>query len=715
MEHIVRTCCQSSHSECGVLVHVEGGKVTRIEGDPAHPFSKGFTCVKARAQADLIDHPDRVRHPLRRAGARGCGRWEQITWPEALEGIAAGLTQVKESYAPECIATIHGTGPRQSSPATAILANALGSPNVISTDLHICYAPSVLIGACTFGHSVMMELGPDYGNAKCILVWGANPQMSHGPRGRDIIDAKSRGSKLVVVDPRRTPLAGRADLWLQVRPGTDAALALGMINVIIEEEIFEKDFVAEWCHGFDKLKEHVRDFRPEKAAEITWVPPEQIRAAARLYATTKPAAFHHRVAIEHNTNSAQTLRALNILIGLTGNIDRKGGNLISQPVEGYIKGHAIYAGLDERFRLDAEVEKKRIGFKEYPLITGGGPIRAFTFVPAPLAVRSMLEGKPYAIKALYCAGGNPMVNQQNTRRVREALLRLDLLVVADFFLNPTAELADYVLPVTSWLERDECCDGMYMDGIAARQKVIEPPPDCWDDMKIIIELVKRIPWAHKRFIPWNDTGEFNDFRVRGAGVGFEEFKQKGYITVPHQYKKYEKSGFKTPTGKVELYSTIFEQFGYDPLPTYKEPPESPVSTPELLAEFPLILISGGRYIGYFHSEGRQISRLRKLVPDPLIQIHPDTAGAKGIRDGDWVWVETPRVRGERVKLKTRITTDVDPRVVHADHAWWFPEKPAPEHGCFDSNIAVVLSDDPPRDPVCCSVPTRGTLCKIYPV
>jgi anaerobic selenocysteine-containing dehydrogenase len=714
MEKIMRTCCQSSHCECGVLVHVENGKVTKIAGDPDHPFTKGFICVKAQAQPQLIYHTDRLKYPLTRAGERGSGKWKRISWEEALDSIATKLTEIKEAYAPESIASIHGTGPRSSTPASTVLAHALGSPNVISTDLHICYAPSTVVGVCTFGHSVMMEVGPDYGAAQCVLVWGANPVASHGPRGRDILDAKKRGAKLIVVDPRRIQLAQKADLWVQIRPGTDAALALGMIRIIIEEELYDKDFVTRWCHGFDKLKDHVEPFTPEKAAEITWIPAEQIREAARLYARTKPAAFHHRVALEHNINSTQTLRALNILIALTGNIDVEGGNLISQPVEGYIRGHAIYAGADSRFRLAPEIEEKRIGSKDYPLISGGGPVRAFTFVHAALSVEAMLTGRPYPIKALYCAGGSPLVTQQHVKRVREALKKVELFVVADFFLNPTAELADYVLPVTNWLERDECCDVMYLNGIAARQKVVEPPFECWDDMKIAIELVKRIPWADRRFLPWNDVNEFNEFRVEGVGLSFEEFKKKGYVTVPRKYKKYEASGFKTPTGKVELYSTIFEELGYDPLPTFTEPPESPVSTPQLAQDYPYILITGGRHIGYFHSEGRQIPRLRKLVPDPQIEIHPATAKEKGIAPGDWVWVETPKVKDERVKLKAKITPDIDPRVVHADHAWWFPEEPPPEHGCFDSNIAVVLSDDPPRDPVCGSVPIRGTLCRIYP-
>jgi len=715
MEKVVRTCCQSSHSECGVLVHVRDGKVAKIEGDPNHPFSRGYICVKAQAQPQLIYHADRLKYPMKRAGERGSGKWQRVSWDQALDDIAVKLTKVRETYAPESFATTHGTGPRPSSPATTALARALGSPNVISTDLHICYAPSVLMGICTLGHSVLMEVGPDYRAAECIIVWGGNPVNSHGPRGRDVLDAKRRGAKLIVIDPRRIQLAQKADLWLQVRPATDAALALGMIRLIIEEELYDKDFVTRWCHGFERLKERVQPYTPEKVAEITWVPAEQIREAARLYATTKPAALHQRVAVEHNINSSQTLRALNILIALTGNIDVKGGNLIPQPVEGYLPGRAIYGGQDPRFGLDPEIEAKRIGSKEYPLIAGAGPVKGFTFVHAGLATEAMLNGKPYPIKALYCAGGNPLVNQQNVKKLREALLKLDLLVVADFFMTPMAELADYVLPVTNWLERDECCDGSYMDTIAARQKVVEPPGECWDDMKIAIEQVKRLPWADRHFISWNSVEEFNELRIKGMGLSFEEFKQKGYVTVPHKYRKYEGSGFKTPTGKVELYSTIFEELGYDPLPYFVEPPEGPVSTPELLQDYPYILITGGKHINYFHSEGRQIPRLRKLVPDPQIEIHPATAQQQEIKAGDWVWVETPKVKGERVKLKAKLTTDIDPRVVHADHAWWFPEKPAPDHGCYDSNIAVVLSDDPPRDPVCGSVATRGTLCRIYPV
>jgi len=710
MEKIVRSVCQACHCECGVMVHVEDGKVAKVEGDPEHPMSRGFTCVKGRAEPQRLYHPDRLKYPLKRAGERGEGKWERVPWDDALNAIANNLTEIKEQYGSESIAAIHGTGPRASLCST-LLPFALGSPNRISVDLHICYAPSLAAEGVTVGHSIMMEEGPDYQASNCILVWGGNPLVSHPPRGNEIVEAqKKREAKLIVIDPRRTRLASQADLWLQIRPGTDVALALGMLNVIIDKGLYDKEFVDKWCYGFDKLEERVKEYTPEKVADITWIPASKIREAAGIYAMTKPATLHHRVAIEHNVNSTQTDRALIILIALTGNIDVKGGNLLPMEIEGYIPSSAL-SGAGRWLRPSPDVEEKRLGNKEFPLISG--PEARLPFVTSFLAVEAMLSGKPYPLKALYCAGANPVINVQKSKRVWDALKRLGLLVVADFFMTPTAELADYVLPVTTWLERDECCDIPYMNYISARQKVIEPISECWDDLKIVIELVKRIPWANRDIVPWNDITECYDWMVRGMGITFDEFKNKGYIVVPIQYKKYEGEGFDTPTGKVELYSTIFEKFGYDPLPGFNEPPESPVSTPDLLKDYPLILITGSRCMEYFHSEGRQVPRLRKRVPDPELEIHPGTAGEANIKDGDWIWIETPQVKGERIKLKAKLTSHIHPKVVHAPHGWWFPEKPAPEHGCFDSNINVVMSADPPREEICGSVPTRGTLCRIY--
>ncbi|WP_309493228.1 molybdopterin-dependent oxidoreductase [Candidatus Hecatella orcuttiae] len=716
MKRTVKTICQACHCECGVLVHVENERVVKIEGDPAFPLNRGFICVKGEKYSEFVEHLDRLKHPLKRVGERGGGKWRRISWDQALNEIAEKLTEIKEKYGSESIASIHGTGPRPTLYSTCLLVYALNSPNVGSVDLHICFAPSLIAENCTFGKSVMMEVGPDYENANCIVVWGGNPVVSHPPRGMEIIEAKQkRNVKLIVIDPRKTVLASQADLWLQVRPGTDVALALGMIYVILEEELYDKEFVEKWCHGFDALKEHLKQYPPERVADITWISAEKIKEAARIYATTKPAVLHHRVAVEHNLNSTQTNRALAVLIALTGNLDVKGGNLFSVNLEGYV-GDELLLGVGKEARAlrpDPSLEKRRIGSNVYPLTSGEEAL--LPFVNSLLLIDAILTSKPYPVKALFCGGGNPVINIQNSKKVWETLKKLELLVVVDFFMTPTAELADYVLPAAMWLERDDGCNLSYVNYIAARQKVIEPPSECWHDMKIVIELVKRIPWANRRFLPWNSVGEFNDWRVKGLGITFESFKKKGHIMTPLKYKKYESEGFKTPTGKVELYSTILEKYRYDPLLTYVEPPESPVGSPEFLEEYPLILITGSRHINYFHSEGRQIPSLRRLAPDPEIEIHPETATKMGIKDGDWVWVETPQVKGERVKFKAKLTAGIHPMVAHARHGWWFPEKPSPQHGCFESNINVITSDAPPREKICGSVRVRGTLCKVYKI
>jgi len=709
MEKTVRTVCQSCHCECGVLVRVKEGEVLEVRGDPEHPMNRGFICVKGLAAPQLVHHPDRLKYPLRRAGERGGGKWERVSWDEALEGIASELTNVKEQFGPESIASIHGTGPRASL-CSALVPFALGSPNRVSIDLHICFAPSLLAESVTVGHSIMMEDGPDYRESDCIVVWGGNPLASHPARGKDIVDAKrKRVAKLIVIDPRKTRLASQADLWLQVRPGTDDALALGMLNVIIEKKLYDHEFVENWCIGFEKLQERVEEYTPERVSEITWIPPHMIIEAAEIYATTKPAVLHHRVAIEHNINSTQTDRALIILIAITGNIDVKGGNLIPMHMDGYIPTVSI-AGAGPWLKPSQEIIEKRIGIKEYPLITG--PDALLPFVPSPLAVDAMLKGEPYPIRALYCAGANPLINVQNSKKVLKALLKLQLSVVVDFFMTPTAEFADYVLPATTWLERDEICDISYTDYIGSRQKAIEPLYESWDDLKIVIELVKKIPWANRKIVPWDNVYECYDWMLNGLGMRFDELAKMGCFSVEHEYKKHEKHGFDTPSGKVELYSKVFENHGYDPLPDYKEPPESPLSTPELMQDYPLILMTGGRSIAYFHSEGRQIPDLRKLVPDPLVEIHPETAKELDINDGDWVWIETPQIKGERVSFKAKHTESIHPKMVHAQHGWWFPEKEGPEHGCFDSNIDVIMRGDSPRDEICASVPTRGTLCKV---
>jgi len=499
----------------------------------------------------------------------------------------------------------------------------------------------------------------------------------------------------------------KADIWLQVRPGTDGALALGMLNVIINEGLYNKEFVDKWCVGFEELKERVQEYPPERVAEITWIPAEDIENVARIYATTKPACIYCQVANEQSFNSTQTCRAVACLRAITGNLDIKGGNVFNCVASGF----SMFGGMwfcGKKWRLPETLEEKRLGAREFPLLSG--PSSSIGVFHWPTLCKAVLTEKPYPIKAMFVAN-NLLLAMPNSREVYKALNKLDFLVVEELFMTPTAELANIVLPSATWLEMDEIVDRS-LNVLSTRRKAIEPVGECWDELKITYEIVNRMGLKFSIWPELKSYEEYEDFRLTGAGITFADLKKKGYVSTPMEYRKYERDGFKTPSGKVELYSSVFKEFGYDPLPNYVEPMESPISTPELAREYPFILITGGRDIVYRHSMGRNVPWLRELVPDPVTQIHPKTAEELGIKEGDWVWIETPRGEG-RIKQKAKLTPGIHPQVVHFMAHWWYPEKPAPDHGLWESNINVVTSSDPPYEAICGGCPTRGLLCKIY--
>jgi len=324
-------------------------------------------------------------------------------------------------------------------------------------------------------------------------------------------------------------------------------------------------------------------------------------------------------------------------------------------------------------------------------------------------VKAILTGEPYPVKAMVVFGSNPLLTWPNSKLVKEALLKLDFLVVVDLFMTPTAELADYVLPAASWLEIDDVAFYFYRAGyVMARRKAIEVE-ECWSDHKIIIELAKRLG-LRQAF--WDSVEEYLDYVLAPSGMKWKEFAEVGFLRAPLRYRKYEEEGFKTPSGKVELHSSILESWGFDPLPSYVEPPETPYSRPDLAEKYPLILTTGARSPYFFHSEYRQLSSLRELQPDPQVEIHPETAAALGIKDGDWVWIEAPR---GRIKQRAKLTRGIHPKVVSAQHGWWFPEEPGPEHGCFKSNVNVLTSSDPPFDPCVGASILNSLLCRVYKV
>ncbi len=713
-EKVVRTACADCHVGCGVLAHVKDGRIVKLEGNPDHPTNRGMMCPKGLAAKQHVYHPDRLTYPMKRAGQREEGKWQRISWDEALDTIAAKFMEIKEQYGPYAIACQHGGKPSKVMRADYALMHSIGSPNLGNSDAPFCYGPMPIAEGFTYGGMISQEYGSDCENSNLAIVWGGTPASTHLPWARLLsLAVENRGTKVIVVDPRFTVNASKADLWLQPRPGTDAALALGMLNIIINEELYDKEFVNKWCIGFEELRQRVQEYPLEKVAEITWVAKDDIIKAARLYATIKPATLYQRASIEMQMNSVQTLRALAILRAVTGNIDIEGGNVFCCFPEGYVHQHAML-GKDSKVysegRLSDEIEEKRLGAKEYPLLSGPrAPFAAPVYPPA--LIKAILTDKPYPIKALWVSN-NLLLCLPNSREVYRALKKVPFLVVREFFMTPTAEMADIVLPVAHWLEMDEIFS-QTTNIITARQKIIEPVGECWDEMKVSFELLKRM--GLKYFAtPAQNAEEELDYLVKGMGMTFEEFKRKHVIVAPMEYKKYEKSGFKTPSGKVELSSSVFKEFGYDPLPYYSEPLESPVSTPELAKEYPFILIAGRRRIAYMHSMGRGIPWLRELVPDPQIEIHPQSASELGIKDGDWVWIELspPNEKG-RIKNRAKLTRGIQPQVAQCDAHWWFPEKPGPDHGHWEVNVNALINGSGRGDPIAGTILLTGLLCKIY--
>ncbi len=484
--------------------------------------------------------------------------------------------------------------------------------------------------------------------------------------------------------------------WLAIRPGTDAALALAMINVIIEEGVYDKEFVEKWTVGFEELKRHVKQFTPQWAEGITTVKAADIAEAARTYATSKPAVLEWGLGIEQNHNSLQTVRAIAILRAITGNIDIPGGDILGMNI---IRSYPTL-----KDKLPEGMVGKRLGADKFKLLGGWRAFMPSAHIPA--LFKAMRTGDPYKIRALLIFGNNPLTTVANAREVYESLKELELLVVTDLFMTPTAAIADYVLPAAFWTEVEQVIGyPLVVENMVMAQQKITQTGECRQDEWIMNELANRLD------LPGSEESleDVMNYQLEPLGITYDELKKRVFMFPRHEYKKYEKHGFRTPSRKVELYCKMLERMGHEPLPVYKEPPESPVSSPETAKEFPYILITGSRRPEFFHSEHRQIKSLRKLRPDPQVEIHPQVAEAHNIKNGEWVIVSSPR---GSARMKALITADINPDVINVEHGWWFPEKEGPDYGVWESNANLLTNNGPPYDPAFGSYQLRGLLCKV---
>lgn len=658
-------CARMDHGGCGLLVGVRDNTIVEVKGDPEGFLNKGYTCYKGNVSHDRLYHPHRLRYPLKRAGERGEGKWERISWKDALTETADSLLKIKEGYGARAVGFGVGMPKGLEHFVLIRLANIFGSPNVIASQ-DVCHAPREITGVHTCGFYPVADLH----NPTCLVLSWASNLLSTSEEGQiasQLLEQLRNGAELIVVDPRKTELAERADIWLQLRPGTAQALALGFLNVIIEESRYDKAFVENYTYGFDELSRHVKAYSPEAVSEITWVPADLIREAARRYAAAKPAALQWGNAIEHDMHAFDAARSLVCLMAVCGNLEVSGGNVNAHDPD--------VMGLGEFVRADLIPDKRKemLGAFHHT-------IARFMTVPPALFRKAVLKDTPYPMRGYYGMCTNPLVAWADSRLTYEALRRLDFIAIADLFMTPTAAMADIVFPVAHQYEMNDI--GHYGIGhgmILARPKIVDPPAECWPDIKIMNELGKCV--SDPQY--WHDDFEnFLEDVLKPSGLSYQEFVERGHLKGPDRFRAYEKKGFRTPTGKVELMLSTAEKFKLKALPEFAGLPEP--DDPE----YPLILISAkSRY--YLLSSYRWVKRLRDKRPVPLVEIHPETAAARGIADGDEVLIRT---RYGEIAQTARITEKIHPRVVSADLGWWFPEgDPATQFDWQRSNFNMLTS------------------------
>ncbi len=656
-------CGRMDHGGCGLLVGVRNGKIVKIKGNPEGWLNNGYICTKALASPEKLNHPDRLKYPLKRTGTRGSNQWKKISWNEALDIISDRFLEIKEKYGARAVAFCQGMPKGLEHFVLIRLANIFGSPNVVSVQ-DVCHAPREIAGFHTCGFYPVADL---HNPAEAIILWGSNilDTNEEGQVCRQFLDRLKEGSRLIVIDPYRTKLAEKARVHLQIRPGSDIVLALGLLNVIISRNLYDREFVEKYTYGFDELANYVKDFTPSTVSEITWVQKNLIIEAAEIYAGSSPASIQWGNAIEQTPQNFNTARALVCLMAICGNLGKPGGNI-------WAKDPAIT-------RLGKFVRADLLPDKRTQMIHAHfGTVKGLMTVPPVYFRRAVLDGDPYPVKAAYMQCTNPLLTYADSKTTLEALNRLDFLVVADIFLTPTALFADIVLPSATQFEFNDI--GHYGLGhgyIVARPKIVDPPEECWPDMKILNELGKRISPPEY----WHEDYEkFLDDVLEPSGMSYNEFVKIGYLKG--DFAPVEK--FRTPTGKVELKLSSAEKLGVDPLPVADK------SFFETDPDFPYILTCR-KDRNFLHSSYRWLEGLRKHSPKPYVIIHPQVAERYEISDGEKVIIETPY--GRMIQY-ARISPRIHPMVLLASYGWWFPERGASRKYDWDvSNYNMATSKD----------------------
>ncbi len=671
------TGCALCYHSCGVEVTVEDGKVVKVEGQKSHPVNKGRLCPKGEAMIEHLYHPDRLKYPLKKVN----GDWQRVSWEQAISEIGEKLNKLRDEYGPSVLAFFCGSIGVENLEMISLthrFKGAFGSPNFFSVE-SICYRMRIRARQITFGKYPVEEM-----DSNLYILWGHNPAASDFPLSLAIEENMKKGAKVIVIDPRKIPIANRAEKYVAIRPGTDGALALAMIHVIINEKLYDADFIEKWTYGFDKLVPHIQQYTPEWAEKITWVKADDIRTIARRFATTRGASiFHGTCTQDQCANGSQNDRALAILQVLTGNINVPGGWVISP-----------------RLRLNdvsLPFPGKPLGAEEYPLFY------ELWGRTSPYAVMNMVpESVPDKLRAFIVAGGNPLVTMPDSNALTDAFKKLDLLVVYEQFMTETAALAHYVLPASNQLEfwglaynYNVCHCVPYL---MLRRPVIEPYYECRPIYDFYAALARECGFGDK--FPWMSEDEVVAKELEPCALNFETLLAKPEGAI-YQEKEYtiRQGSFATPSGKIEIYSQAFADAGWDPLPTYREPEKSPQGTrwDELGEKYPLVLATGVRDLYYTNAMLHNIKSVQMWSPFPKAELGPETAAEYGVENGDDVIVETDR---GWVRMKASVSDKTVEGVVLVPHGW-------PGEGNCNR-----LTDCNCREPIMGYPQWKGILCSI---
>ena len=687
--------CSICDIGCQLRSEARDGKVQRVIAHDNPMLAKNI-CYKGVAAPSIHNHPDRLRTPLKRVGARGDDQWEEISYEQALQEIAEKLKSIVARFGPESFAvSTSGWNTQVTYGADRRFMNLLGSPNWIS-GVALCAGNTAAVNKLTYGWFPM----GDFSNTQCIVLFGHNPKKhSWTPIYNQIEAARARGAKVIVLDPRVSEQAEVADLHLRLRAGTDAAMCLGWLKVIFDEELYDKAFVRDWCTGFDELKARVDEYPLERVEAITGVDRTLIAEAARIYAGADGAIIPWTPITDMQISSTSAIRLHSILRAVTGNLDVVGGELLGGFHQGYIPESEL--ALHEVLPL--EQKKKQLGYENHPVYTyrvaemlKEPTERVWGYPYADLVMgchmanpsevfRAMATERPYPIKAFFALGNNALMSYPNQHQILKAMMNQELIVAHEIFMTPTAMLADYVLPGDVFTERNHLADSWsWSPRLTLSQKTAEPAEGVSSSYDFWRDLAQHFDFSDQ--FPWSSIEDLLDHRLSRSGRTFKEFSETAFMEVqPPEFRKYRKTGFATPSGKVELASSILADLGFDPLPYFRE-------GPALSQDYPYAVFSGVREDPFFQTGQRNIPELRARCPLPQIFINPKDAEREGLHDGDWVVLET--AYGE-VKAELAIKPGMKEGHLRVPHGWWYPELRGKEalSGAFISSDAVLCSDD----------------------